>query len=124
MEPDGAAVFPADDGGWVYVSNSENRAPALGGVPWANLQCARREFRRGLHTYTQEVTFSHEYPQAVRRLGRRMFSAQCRHMADSEVGALRFNASGEPVDYYMIAGGTTANCGGGQADLRTPERRA
>lgn len=28
--PDGGAVFPADDGGWVYVSNSE--IPVLGGV--------------------------------------------------------------------------------------------
>ncbi|HEX4878235.1 MAG TPA: alkaline phosphatase PhoX [Limnobacter sp.] len=29
--PDGGAVFPADDGGWVYVSNSETEAPQ-GGV--------------------------------------------------------------------------------------------
>ncbi|CAN0140098.1 unnamed protein product, partial [Chrysoparadoxa australica] len=31
-EPDGGAVFPADDGGWVYVSNSEVGIPRQGGV--------------------------------------------------------------------------------------------
>ncbi len=25
--PDGGATFPTDDGGWIYVSNSENPAP-------------------------------------------------------------------------------------------------
>lgn len=31
-EPDGGAVFPMDDGGWVYVSNSEVDARGQGGV--------------------------------------------------------------------------------------------
>eukprot|EP01030_Chromulinospumella_sphaerica_P019517 gene19517-19410_t len=31
MFPDGGAVFPTEDGGWVYVSNSETEAPQ-GGV--------------------------------------------------------------------------------------------
>ena len=30
--PDGAAVFPAADGGWVYVSNSEDPSRGNGGV--------------------------------------------------------------------------------------------
>jgi len=30
--PDGGAVFAADDGGWIYVSNSEIRSPGAGSV--------------------------------------------------------------------------------------------
>lgn len=31
-EPDGGAVFPIEDGGWIYVSNSEVDIPRQGGV--------------------------------------------------------------------------------------------
>ena len=31
-EPDGGAVFTAEDGGWIYVSNSEMEAPGTGGA--------------------------------------------------------------------------------------------
>ena len=32
QDPDGGATFPMDDGGWVYVSNSEVKAWRQGGV--------------------------------------------------------------------------------------------
>ena len=34
-DPDGAAVFAAKDGGWVYVSNSEGTPGSVGAIPFA-----------------------------------------------------------------------------------------
>ncbi len=63
--PDGGAIYATEDGGWIYVSNSELR-DGRGGV-----------------------------------------------------GALRFDASGEPVDAYSILQGTSVNCAGGKTPWQT-----
>ena len=82
--PDGGACVPTDDGGWVYVSNSENPPPV--DVP-------------GLTGLLAELAH-------VRRPGR------CLPLSGG-VSAIRFAADGTVVDAYPILTGTQSNCAGG-----------
>jgi hypothetical protein len=84
-DPDGGATFSTDDGGWIYVSNSERRdntsGPAIAGTGYAPPN-------------------------------RRQDVAAAGQMSGG-VSALRFNAKGELVDAYRCQANTTTNCSGG-----------
>jgi hypothetical protein len=84
-DPDGGATFSTDDGGWIYVSNSERRdntsGPAVTGAGYGPPNRRQDVATAGLMT--------------------------------GGVSALRFNVRGELVDAYRCQGNTTTNCSGG-----------
>lgn len=81
--PDGGACVPTDDGGWVYVSNSEFPPPV--DVPGVT----------GLLAQVQQLTGRIGLP------------------ISGGVSAIRFDAEGRVVDAYPILTGTQSNCAGG-----------
>lgn len=83
--PDGGACVPTDDGGWIYVSNSENPPPV--DVPGLTGILA------ALHAAS--ATAGVPVPTA------------------GGVGAIRFAADGSVVDAYRILDGSQSNCAGG-----------
>jgi hypothetical protein len=85
--PDGGACVATDDGGWVYVSNSEFPIPV--DVPDATGLLA---------TISASLLSAPGLPLLPPSGG---------------VGAIRFDAAGEVVDAYPILTGSTSNCAGG-----------
>ncbi len=85
--PDGGACVATDDGGWIYVSNSEFPIPV--DVPDGTFVLA---------TVSANLLGLPGAPTLPPGGG---------------VGALRFDASGNVVDAYPILSGSTSNCAGG-----------
>ena len=85
--PDGGACVPTDDGGWIYVSNSEFPVPV--DVPDATFVLA------AVSANLLSMPGTPALPPG------------------GGVGALRFDASGAVVDAYSILSGSTSNCAGG-----------
>lgn len=81
--PDGGACVPTDDGGWIYVSNSEFPPPI--DIPGIT----------GLLADLQQLTGLIGLP------------------ISGGVSAMRFDADGRIVDAYPILTGTQSNCAGG-----------
>lgn len=81
--PDGGACVPTDDGGWIYVSNSENPPPI--DVPGVT----------GLLSEVMGLLGDLDVPLT------------------GGASALRFAPDGRIVDAYRILDGTLANCAGG-----------
>lgn len=86
-DPDGGGCFRTDDGGWIYVSNSEARD-----LTTIRDQDPSGEFRRNLDRDT---------------------AALLPPFFGGGVSALRFDAAGTLVDAYACQRGTTTNCSGG-----------
>ena len=86
-DPDGGGTFRTDDGGWIYVSNSEARD-----LTTIRDQDPTGEFRRNLDRDT---------------------AAFLPPFFGGGVSALRFDAAGNLVDAYPCQRGTTTNCSGG-----------
>jgi hypothetical protein len=85
--PDGGACVPTDDGGWIYVSNSEFPIPV--DVPDATAILAALSMNLLAAPGTPALP------------------------PGGGVGALRFDADGNVVDAYSILSGSTSNCAGG-----------
>jgi hypothetical protein len=86
--PDGGACVPTDDGGWIYVSNSENPPPV--DIPDAT----------GLLAQLEVLLGGLGLPVGALPTG-------------GGVGAIRFAADGTVVDAYSILQGSLSNCAGG-----------
>ena len=86
-DPDGGGTFRTDDGGWIYVSNSEARD-----LTTLRDQDPTGIFRRNLDRDT---------------------AALLPPFFGGGVSALRFDALGNLVDAYPCQRGTTTNCSGG-----------
>lgn len=85
--PDGGACVPTEDGGWIYVSNSEFPPPT--DIPVATSLLAT------LGLALAAVPGLPVLP------------------ATGGVGAIRFDASGAVVDAYPVLTGSLSNCAGG-----------
>lgn len=86
-DPDGGGTFSTDDGGWIYVSNSEAR---------------------------DLTTIRDQDPSGVFRAGiSREAAALQGALFAGGVSALRFDAQGNLVDAYACQRGSTTNCSGG-----------
>jgi hypothetical protein len=86
-DPDGGATFRTDDGGWIYVSNSEAR----------DLTTIRDQDPTGLFRSNLSRDAAELLPPGF----------------GGGVSALRFDAVGNLVDAYPCQRGTTTNCSGG-----------
>ncbi len=86
-DPDGGATFRTEDGGWIYVSNSEARDQTT-----IRDRDPSGEFRRNLDRDTAE-----RLPPGF----------------GGGVSALRFDAEGNLIDAYPCQRGTSTNCSGG-----------
>lgn len=86
-DPDGGGTFRTDDGGWIYVGNSEAR---------------------------DATTIRDQDPTGIFRAGisRELASLQGALFAGG-VSALRFDADGNLIDAYPCQRDTTTNCSGG-----------
>lgn len=104
-DPDGGGVFRTEDGGWIYVSNSEARdATTLGAAtPDAPLlsELLSRDTLEAVDSGLGAIT------------GLLPDSTPLVLPFSGGVSALRFDAEGNLVDAYPIQRNTTTNCSGG-----------
>lgn len=102
-DPDGGGVFRTDDGGWIYVSNSEARdaTTLFGQIPPGTplSQLASRDSLAALSPVTQVVSGLLPLSLVLPFGG--------------GVSALRFDREGRLVDAYPVQRNTTTNCSGG-----------
>lgn len=105
-DPDGGGVFRTEDGGWIYLSNSEARdaTTAFGqfpaGVPLLS-DLATRDSLAVLGTVTNAIT------------GLLPIGVPLVLPFQGGVSALRFDRDGNLVDAYPVQRNTTTNCSGG-----------
>jgi hypothetical protein len=85
--PDGGACVPTDDGGWIYVSNSEFPVP----VDVADATALLAALSASLLSAPGLPTLP----------------------PSGGVGAIRFDAAGNVTNAYTILSGSTSNCAGG-----------
>ncbi|MES0873503.1 alkaline phosphatase PhoX [Sinimarinibacterium thermocellulolyticum] len=104
-DPDGGAVFRTDDGGWIYLSNSEARdaTTLFGQLPAVPVisELATRESLELLSPIVGPVT------------GLLPLSPPLVLPFKGGVSALRFDKDGNLVDAYPVQRNTTTNCSGG-----------
>ncbi|MDX1496889.1 MAG: DUF839 domain-containing protein [Salinisphaeraceae bacterium] len=104
-DPDGGGVFRTDDGGWIYLSNSEARdATTLGAaIPEAPLisELLSRDVLESLSDGLGPIT------------GLLPLTPPLVLPFSGGVSALRFDADGNLVDAYPVQRNTTTNCSGG-----------
>lgn len=102
-DPDGGGMFRTDDGGWIYVSNSEARdaTTLFGQIPAGTplTQLASRDSLALLSPITGPLTGLLPLPLVLPFQG--------------GVSALRFDRDGNLVDAYPVQRNTTTNCSGG-----------
>jgi len=105
-DPDGGGVFATDDGGWIYVSNSEARdaTTAFGQIPTELSALSALASRDSL-----EVAGSLLRPIT----GLLPLSIPLVIPFQGGVSALRFDRNGNLVDAYPVQRNTTTNCSGG-----------
>lgn len=105
-DPDGGGVFATDDGGWIYVSNSEARdaTTAFGQIPTelsALSALASRDSLEVVGSLLRPIT------------GLLPLSIPLVIPFQGGVSALRFDRDGNLVDAYPVQRNTTTNCSGG-----------
>jgi hypothetical protein len=104
-DPDGGAVFRTDDGGWIYLSNSEARdaTTAFGALPEVPVisDLATRDSLETANAVLGPIT------------GLVPVQAPLVVPFNGGVSALRFDAAGNLVDAYPVQRNTTTNCSGG-----------
>ena len=104
-DPDGGGVFRTDDGGWIYVSNSEARdaTTLFGQIPAVPVlsDLATRDSLETLNSVLGPITGLTPVP------------APLITPFAGGVSALRFDADGNLVDAYPVQRNTTTNCSGG-----------
>lgn len=103
-DPDGGGTFRTDDGGWIYVSNSEARDGTTFG----------QSREQAAADFDNDVSFTPQDPTA----GSLEDNMQLPTGATLDplrggVSALRFDANGTLIDAYPIERQTTTNCSGG-----------
>lgn len=108
-DPDGGAVFATEDGGWIYVSNSEARdaTTAFGQIPdelAAIRQLASRDSLAALSPITNAIS------GLVNTLSPGGIPLVLPFAGGAS--ALRFDQSGNLIDAYPIQRNTTTNCSG------------
>ncbi|MDZ4299136.1 MAG: DUF839 domain-containing protein [Moraxellaceae bacterium] len=105
-DPDGGGVFATDDGGWIYLSNSEARdaTTAFGQIPKELSLLSTLASRDSL-----EVVGSLLRPIT----GLLPLSIPLVIPFQGGVSALRFDRDGNLVDAYPVQRNTTTNCAGG-----------
>lgn len=101
-DPDGGGIFRTDDGGWIYVSNSEARdaTTVFGALPTDLAGLATRDSLQVLGTLTGPISGLLPIPLPLVL----PFSGGA--------SALRFDRDGNLVDAYPILRNTTTNCSG------------
>lgn len=104
-DPDGAATFRTDDGGWILVSNSEARdaTTLFGQIPEFPVvsELASRDSLETLNSVIGPVT------------GLVPLSVPLVYPFSGGVSALRFDRDGNLVDAYPVQRNTSTNCSGG-----------
>lgn len=115
-DPDGGAVFATEDGGWIYVSNSEARdaTTAFGQIP-DELAAIRRLASRDTLAALSPVT------SAVSGLVKTLLPGGIPLVFPFGGGAsaLRFDRSGNLIDAYPVQRNTSTNCSGGASPWGT-----
>lgn len=105
-DPDGGGVFRTEDGGWIYLSNSEARDATTissqipGGLPLNGIFDARESLFR-FNSIGQAIS------------GITPLSIPFVLPFQGGVSALRFDKDGNLVDAYPVQRNTTTNCSGG-----------
>lgn len=104
-DPDGAAVFRTDDGGWIYVSNCEARdaTTLFGQIPEIPVlsELASRDSLETLNAILGPIT------------GLLPISPPLIIPFAGGASALRFDSDGNLIDAYPVQRNTTTNCSGG-----------
>lgn len=104
-DPDGAGMFRTDDGGWIYVSNSEARdaTTLFGQIPDIPVisELATRDSLAELAPLIEAI--SGQIPVAIPLV----------LPFQGGVSALRFDQDGNLVDAYPVQRNTSTNCSGG-----------
>lgn len=115
-DPDGGAIFATEDGGWIYVSNSEARdaTTAFGQIPdelAAIRQLASRDSLAALSPVTN----------AISGLVNTLLPGGIPLVLPFAGGAsaLRFDRDGNLIDAYPVQRNTTTNCSGGASPWGT-----
>lgn len=115
-DPDGGAVFATEDGGWIYVSNSEARdaTTAFGQIP-DQLSQIRQLASRDSLALLSPIT------NAVSGLVETLLPGGIPLVFPFKGGAsaLRFDRDGNLIDAYPVQRNTTTNCSGGASPWGT-----
>ena len=101
-DPDGGGTFRTDDGGWIYLSNSEAR-------DFTTFGASREQVEQGNAIPGLLGGALSDVPG----LGDALSGPLDQGFFRGGCSCLRFNAAGELVDAYAVQRKTTTNCSGG-----------